>query len=128
MNNEELKANVARIGKCKKSVVDAEVSKPMSKTPSRLNEKFEFVPTCDHCHIVGYIRSNCPKLWSLSTSKVGPLRWAFFVFWTGLFPAMLWPNSFGIGESGLAQLKLISSQLVHKQGPLCRNPRLGLAP
>ena len=25
-----------------------------------------------HCHIVGYIRPNCPKLRSLSTSKVRP--------------------------------------------------------
>ena len=48
--------------------------------------------------------------------------WAFFVFWTGLFSVILWPTSSEIGESRLAQLKLISSQLMHKQGPLCRNP------
>ena len=29
-------------------------------------------PTCHHCHIVGHIRPNCPKLRSLSTSKVRP--------------------------------------------------------
>jgi len=45
-----------------------------------------------------------------------------FVFWTGLFSTLLWPNSFGVGESGLTQLKFTSSQLVYKQGPLCRNP------
>ena len=44
----------------------------MSKTPPRLNEKSKFVPTCHHCNIVGHIRPNCPKLRSLSTSKVRP--------------------------------------------------------
>ena len=68
-NNEELKANIARIDKGKNSDVNAEVSKPMSKTPPRKNKNSEFVPTCHHCHIVGHIRPNCPKL---STSKVRP--------------------------------------------------------
>ena len=67
-----MKANIARIDKGKNSDVNAEVSKPMSKTPPRLNEKSEFVPICHHCHIVGHIRPNCPKLRSLSTSKVRP--------------------------------------------------------
>ena len=58
-NNEELKADV-----------NAEVSKPMSKTPPRKNENSKFVPTCHHCHIFGHIRPNCPKLRSLSTFKV----------------------------------------------------------
>ena len=71
-NNEELKTNIARIDKSKQSDVNAEVSKLMSKTPLRLNKNFEFVPTCHHCHIVGHIRPNCPKLRSLSTSKVRP--------------------------------------------------------
>ena len=44
----------------------------MSNTPPRLNKNSEFVPTCHHCHIVGHIRPNCPKLRSLSTSKVRP--------------------------------------------------------
>ena len=44
----------------------------MSKTPLRLNKNSEFVPTCYHCHIVGHIRPNCPKLRSLSDSKVRP--------------------------------------------------------
>ena len=44
----------------------------MFKTPPRLNKNSEFVPTCHHCHIVGHIRPNCPKLRSLSTSKVRP--------------------------------------------------------
>ena len=70
--NEELKANIARIDKGKKYDVDTEVSKLMSKTPPRLNEKFEFVPICHHCHIIGHIRPNCPKWRSLSTSKVRP--------------------------------------------------------
>ena len=39
----------------------------MFKTPPRLNKNSDFVPTCHHCHIVGHIRPNCPKL---STSKV----------------------------------------------------------
>ena len=67
-----MKANIARIDKGKNSDVNAEVSKPMSKTPPRLNEKSEFVPICHHCHIVGHIMPNCPKLRSLSTSKVRP--------------------------------------------------------
>ena len=71
-NNEELKANIARIDKGKNSYVNVEVSKPMSKTPPRKNKNSEFVPTCHHCHIVGHIRPNCPKLRSLSTSKVTP--------------------------------------------------------
>jgi len=41
-----------------------------------------------------------------------------YVFLARLLPATLWPNSFGIGESGMAQLKLTSSQLVHNLGPL----------
>ena len=71
-NNEELKANIARIDKGKNSNVYVEVSKPMSKTPPRKNKNSEFVPTCHHCHIVGYIWPNCPKLRSFSTSKVRP--------------------------------------------------------
>ena len=71
-NNEELKANFARINKGKISDVNTEVSKPMSKTPPRLNKNYVFVSTCHHCHIVGHIMPNCPKLRSLSTSKVRP--------------------------------------------------------
>ena len=71
-NNEELKANIARIDKGKNSDVNAEVSKPMSKNPPRLNKNFDYVLTCHHCDIVGHIRLNCPKLRSLSTSKVRP--------------------------------------------------------
>ena len=71
-NNEELKVNFAKIDKGKIFNVNAEVSKLVSKTPPRLNKNSEFVPACHHCHIVGYIRPNCPKLRSLSTSKVRP--------------------------------------------------------
>ena len=71
-NNEELKANIARIDKGKNSDVNAEVSKPMSKTTLGKNKNSEFVPTCHHCHIIGHIRPNCPKLRSLSTFKARP--------------------------------------------------------
>ena len=71
-NNKELKANIARIDKSKQSDVNAKVSKLMSKIPPRLNKNSKFVPTCHHCHIVGHIRPNCPKLRSLLTSKVRP--------------------------------------------------------
>ena len=67
-----MKANIVRIDKGKNSDVNAEVSKPMSKTTPRKNKNSKFVPTCHHCHIVGHIRPNCPKLRSLSTSKVRP--------------------------------------------------------
>ena len=67
-----MKANIARIDKGKQSDVNAEVSKPMSKTAPRLNKNSKFVSICHHCHIVGHIRPNCPKLRSLSTSKVRP--------------------------------------------------------
>ena len=67
-----MKANIARIDKGKNSDVNAKVSKPMSKTSPRKNKNSEFVPTCHHCHIVGHIRPNCPKLRSLSTSTVRP--------------------------------------------------------
>ena len=65
-----MKANFARIDKGKISDVNAEVSKSMSKTLPRLNKNSVFVPTCHHCHIVGYIRTNCLKLRSLSAPKV----------------------------------------------------------
>ena len=67
-----MKANIAKIGKGKNFDVNVEVSKPMSKTPPRKNKNSEFFPTCHHCHIIGHIRPNCPKLRSLSTSKVRP--------------------------------------------------------
>ena len=43
-NNEELKANIVRKDKGKNFDVNAEISKPMSKTPPRLNKNSEFVP------------------------------------------------------------------------------------
>ena len=64
-----MNANIAKIDKGKQSDANAKVSKPMSKTLPRLNKNSEFVPTWHHCHIVGHIRPNCPKL---STSKVRP--------------------------------------------------------
>ena len=67
-----MKTNIARIDKNKQSDVNVEVSKLMSKTPPRLNKNSEFVHTCHYCHIVGHTRPNCPKLRSLSTSKVRP--------------------------------------------------------
>ena len=71
-NNQELKVNIARIDKGKQSDINIEISKPMSKTPPRLNKNSKFVPICHHCHIIGHIRPNCPKLRSLSTAKVRP--------------------------------------------------------
>ena len=71
-NNEELKANIVRIDKGKNSDVNAEVSKPMSKTLPRMNKNSKFVPTCHNCHIVCHIKPNCPILRSLSTSEVRP--------------------------------------------------------
>ena len=67
-----MKAKIARIDKGKNSDVNAEIFKPLSKTPPRKKEKSKFVSICHHCHIVGHIRPNCPKLRSLSTSKVRP--------------------------------------------------------
>ena len=67
-----MKANIGRIDKGKNFDVNAEVSKPMFETPHRMKEKYEFIPIYHHCHIVGHIRPNCPKLRSLSTSKVRP--------------------------------------------------------
>ena len=67
-----MKASIARIDNGKNSDVNAKVSKPMSKTCPKKNKNSEFVPICHHCHIVGHIRPNCPKLRSLSTSKVRP--------------------------------------------------------
>ena len=40
----------------------------------------------------------------------------YILSWTT--PAVLWPNDFEVGESGLAQLKLTLIQLVRKLGPL----------
>ena len=44
----------------------------ISKTPPRLKENFEFVPTGHHCHTVGHFRPNYPMLMSLSNPKVRP--------------------------------------------------------
>ena len=71
-NDEEFQANIARTDKGKNFDINVEGSKPISKTPPKLNKKSEFVPTCNHCHIIGNIRPNCPNLRSLSTSKVRP--------------------------------------------------------
>ena len=71
-NNEELNANIARIDKGKKYDVNVEVSKIMSKTPPRLNKESEFFFTCHRCHIFYHIMPKCPKLRSLSTSRVRP--------------------------------------------------------
>ena len=68
-----MKVNISRIDKDKNSDVNAEVSKPMSKTSPRKNKNSEFVSTCHHFLIVGHIRPKFPKLSSLSTPKVRPL-------------------------------------------------------
>ena len=69
-SEEKWKTNIVRIDKGKILDFDAEISKPMSKSPSRLQEKSEFFPTCHYCHVVGHIKPNFPKLNSLSISKV----------------------------------------------------------
>ena len=69
-SEEKLKTNIVRIDKGKILDFDTEISKPMSKSPPRLQEKSEFVPTCYYCHVVGHIKPNCLKLSSLSISKV----------------------------------------------------------
>ena len=60
-NNKE-KTYFARLEKCKSSDVDAEISKPMSKSTVREHNKSVFVPTCHICGVVGYIRPNCSLL------------------------------------------------------------------
>ena len=57
-NNEE-KVYYARLDKGKSSDVDAEVSKPKSKSIIREYNKSVFVPTCHLCCVVGHIRPNC---------------------------------------------------------------------
>lgn len=116
-NNEELKANIARIDKGKNSDVNAEVSKPMSKTPPRLNKNSYFVPTCHHCHIVGHIRPNCPKLRSLSTSKVRPpsrkpssSKTTHVCYHCGVF-GHIHPNCFKLyPQNQVSKRSLVSSQ------------------
>ena len=60
-NNKE-NAYFARLDKCKSSDVNAEVSKPMSKSIVREHNKSVFVPTCHLCGVVGHIRPNCSLL------------------------------------------------------------------
>ena len=73
--------------------------------------------TIPHAKFIGHLTQDFGLSLSLSlflcTIVVG-----LFVLQTRLFLAILWPNSSGVGESGLAQLKLTLSQLVHKQGPI----------
>jgi len=56
--NHKENVNFARLDKGKKYDVGAEVSKLVSKHP----HKFDFVPTCHHCGVVGHIRPNCSLL------------------------------------------------------------------
>ena len=56
-NNKE-NAYFARLDKGKRSDVDAEVSKPMSKPTIREHKKSVFVPICHLCGVVGHIRPN----------------------------------------------------------------------
>ena len=67
--------HIVNVEVSKRSDVNVEVSKLMSNNPPRLNKNSEFVSTCHHCHIVGHIRPNFPKLRSLSTSKIRPSSW-----------------------------------------------------
>ena len=60
-NNKE-KVYFTRLDKVKSSNVDAEISKPMSKSTLREHNKSVFVPTCHLCGVVGHIRPNCSLL------------------------------------------------------------------
>ena len=69
-NNEELNANIARIDKGKQFDVNAEVSKPMSKAPPRLNKILNLSPLVIIVILLVILSQiNCPKS---STSKVRP--------------------------------------------------------
>ena len=67
-NNKE-KAYFARLDNGKSSDVDAEVSKPMSKSTIREYNKSVFVPACHLYSVVGYIRPNCSLLRQKPKSK-----------------------------------------------------------
>ena len=56
-NNKE-KVYFARLEKGKSFDVNAEVSKPISKSTIREHNKSIFVPTCHLCRVVGHIRPN----------------------------------------------------------------------
>ena len=60
-NNKE-KTYFVRLDKGKSYDVNAEVSKPMSKSTVREHNKSVFVPTCHLCSVVGHIRPNCSLL------------------------------------------------------------------
>ena len=60
--NNKRKAYFARLDKGKSSDVNAEVSKPMSKSTVREHNKSVFVPTCHLCGVIGHIRPNCSLL------------------------------------------------------------------
>ena len=56
------KAYVARLDEGKNSNVNAEISKLMSKSTSKLQKKSVFVPTCHLYGVVDHIRPNCSLL------------------------------------------------------------------
>ena len=60
--NHKENVNFAKLDKGKKYDVGTEVSKPVSKPPHKFQNKFDFVPTCHHCGVVGHIRPNCSLL------------------------------------------------------------------
>ena len=60
-NNKE-KVYFARLEKGKSFDVNAEVSKPISKSTIREHNKYVFVPTYHLCGVVGHIRPNCSLL------------------------------------------------------------------
>ena len=67
--NHKENAYVARLDKCKSSNIDVEVSKLVSESTARVQNKFVFVPTCHLCGVVGHIRSNCSLLRQKSKSE-----------------------------------------------------------
>ena len=60
--NHKEKAYFARLDKGKNYLVDAKVSKFVSKPTGRVQKKSVFVPTCHFCGVVGHIRPNCSLL------------------------------------------------------------------
>jgi hypothetical protein len=55
---DEVKVNTACLDNCENACLNNYV-KPKSKDHLKKQTQAKFVPTCHHCGIVGYIRSNC---------------------------------------------------------------------
>ena len=58
-NHNEENATFARKNKGKRTVNEFHVKKPMTRSCPKHQGKSKFVPTCNHCGVVGHIRPNC---------------------------------------------------------------------